>query len=237
MDVQAHGRTSRAPGHERADALTVGALPVGPLPVGTVPVGTLPVSTVLDPSRQRRLHLVRHGQSTWNAQGRVQGQTMNVPLTPLGWAQASRAAHELARWHVASVVTSDQLRARQTAEVIASHIGLSPAPDPRLREQALGSLEGRLVAEAGLPSTSPGSTDPWRRWGGGESVDDVFVRVGALLDEAVSDDAPGDVVLVSHGDTVRIALAWLRGLGPDEVPWEALANGAVTTIPLQRNPS
>lgn len=177
-----------------------------------------------------RLHFVRHGESTWNVEGRVQGQTHHVPLTGLGFAQARAAARTLAGRDVRRLVSSDLVRARQTADVVGDALGLTPEYEPALREQSLGSLEGRLAAELVPETTSPGQHVTSVRWGGGESVADVHARVGGYLERLLADPGPGDVVLVSHGDTIRIALAYLRGHRPDQVDWCALPNGSVTTV-------
>lgn len=182
-----------------------------------------------------RLHFVRHGQSTWNLEGRVQGQTRDVPLTATGRAQARAAADLLRGSSPRRLLTSDLLRAVQSAAPVARALGLSPVAEPALREQRLGSLEGRLARELEVATTSPGERVTSVRWGGGESVVDVHARVGRFLGRLLAssgeagDDAR-DVVLVTHGDTIRIAVAWLRGVGPHDVEWFEVPNGSVTTV-------
>lgn len=177
-----------------------------------------------------RLHFVRHGQSTWNLAGRAQGQTSHVPLTPTGRRQARAAATALAGFDARLLLTSDLVRARQTAEILAHELRLPATPEPALREQSLGSLEGRLAAD--LAPEHPPRDVPVSavRWGGGESVADVHARVGGLLRRLLVAGPPREVVLVSHGETIRVAVAYLRGLGPHEVDWFALPNGAVVTV-------
>ena len=104
------------------------------------------------------LLLVRHGQSTWNAARRLQGQVMDVPLTAAGRQQAQQAAREVARQVPAGtpVLTSDLLRALQTAELVAQPLGVVPVLTPLLREQALGSLEGKGIDELTAEPTPPG---------------------------------------------------------------------------------
>lgn len=174
-----------------------------------------------------RLYFVRHGESTWNVEGRVQGQTHHVPLTAAGRAQARDAAKALAGLDAPMLVTSDLVRAAETAAIVGDALGLAPTLEPALREQSLGSLEGRLASELQPETTSPGQHVTSVRWGGGESVEDVYERVGAYLDTLRTD---GDVVLVSHGDTIRIALAYLDGRKPADVDWCDLPNGSVTTV-------
>lgn len=177
-----------------------------------------------------RLHFVRHGQSTWNAEGRVQGQAPHVPLTALGHRQAQAAAQQLRGCSARQVFSSDLLRALQTATPIARALGVATLPEPALREQALGSLEGRLASGlAAQAGPHPGHTTSVR-WGGGESIADVHDRVGVFLRGLTASPAGHDIVLVTHAETIRVAIACLRGLGPHQVTWFDVPNGSVTTI-------
>lgn len=179
------------------------------------------------------LHLVRHGQSTWNAEGRVQGATPHPPLTVLGREQSEAAARLLAGRLLAGrgaarLVTSDLVRARQTAGVLESALGLTAEVDAGLREQSLGAMEGRLGTELEAEPTPPGRHVTEVRWGGGESVVDVHGRVGAVLHRLLADGR--DVVVVSHGITLDVARAWLSGRRPQDVVWSSPSNGSVTTV-------
>ncbi|KGN31940.1 phosphoglycerate kinase [Knoellia sinensis KCTC 19936] len=181
------------------------------------------------------LHLVRHGQSTWNVEGRLQGQTAHPDLTDLGHEQAKAAAAaltSLVRGSVA-VVTSDLVRARHTAEHIAATLGVVPTPDPDLREQALGSLEGRLTSELSAEPTPDATHVSEVRWGGGESLEDVHRRLAAPIERARL-TAYEHVVWVTHGDTMRVALARLDGRTHREVDWAPIGNGAVVSVTVAR---
>ena len=175
------------------------------------------------------LHLVRHGQSEWNLTGRLQGQVASVPLTPLGREQAGTAARALTGRRIAAVHSSDLLRAEQTAGVIAAALGLPVQPDPELREQSYGSLEGLPSAEV-LAAAPYDFTDPDARAPGGESLRQVHHRIGTALGAYAQRYRGRECVLVSHGDTIRVALAWLDGRGPGDVPWRETPNGSVTTV-------
>jgi 2,3-bisphosphoglycerate-dependent phosphoglycerate mutase len=186
------------------------------------------------------IHLVRHGQSTWNAARLVQGSTAHPPLTPLGREQAEAAARAVADLVAGGPValwTSDLVRARRTAEVVAArldgHDG-QPRVSTALREQALGSLEGRRAGELVAEETPPGVHVTEVCWGGGESVADVHHRVGSFL-AAELPDAPRHLVLVAHEGVVRTAVAWLRGLTHRDVDWSVpVPHGSVTTVELNR---
>ncbi|CAN5896580.1 hypothetical protein BH20ACT6_BH20ACT6_18430 [soil metagenome] len=174
---------------------------------------------------------MRHGESLWNAQGRLQGQTPDVGLTPLGLAQAEAVAAALADSGAAAVLTSDLLRAQQTAAAVARRLGLSAQPTVALREQALGAHEGRLLGDvASCCRPARPDTDPDRRPGGGESLRMVHARVGELLASLLAEDAGTPVVLVSHGDTIRVATTWLRRLPVEQVTASLPPNGSITTV-------
>jgi broad specificity phosphatase PhoE len=176
-----------------------------------------------------RVLLVRHGQSTWNAEGRVQGQTHDVPLTEVGVAQARDVADRLASMGVRRVYTSDLLRAVQTADHVARATGVVARPDRRLRERSYGLLEGRPGREVPMLGRRDGDVPP-----GGESFADVVRRVGELLDECLADgvrDGVDCVAMVTHGDTIAAAISWL-GLDPDHGP-SSPGNASVTVARVQ----
>ncbi|HEY4624715.1 MAG TPA: histidine phosphatase family protein [Blastococcus sp.] len=180
-------------------------------------------------ARPLTLLLVRHGQSEWNAAGLMQGQTPHIPLTPLGHAQAEAAAAELAGLGPGALLSSDLVRAVQTAEHCARATGLPIVPSPALREQGYGELEGRPSRELWdiVDWTDPHWSPP-----GGESLAELHGRVEAFLKD-LSAEPPADVIaIVTHGDTIRAVQAVVAGLGPDAMPVITPQNGSVTGLEL-----
>jgi broad specificity phosphatase PhoE len=143
------------------------------------------------------LLLVRHGESTWNLAGRIQGQAACPELTARGRIQAARAGTELLGHGVRQLLTSDLDRARQSAEIIGKALGLEAEPTPLLRERHYGVWQGRDSAEAVLAAGALADHEPLP---GGESLADVRRRWATLLDELRGEDGP--VVLVSHGNLI-----------------------------------
>ena len=183
------------------------------------------------------LYFVRHGQSTWNLERRVQGQQDEPELTELGRQQAAGAAAGLVgAARIALLLSSDLTRAVQTAEIIGEALRLTPVVTPLLREQSLGSLEGLTTRQASDRLAGVDLTDPDRTYGGGESRNDVLARVRHLLaDPRLGRLAEGaGVALVSHGDTIRIAVADLLGEDPLASSWRPIDNGSVTVIRATR---
>ncbi len=119
-----------------------------------------------------------------------------------------------------------------TASVIGTRLGLPVHHDEALREQSLGRLEGRLARSLTPEPTPPGSHVGDIRWGGGESTADVHRRVGRFLTRELVHPTTWaqHVVLVSHGDTIRVARAWLLGRGHRDLEWEVIPNGSVTSL-------
>ncbi|WP_027586609.1 histidine phosphatase family protein [Acidipropionibacterium thoenii] len=179
--------------------------------------------------------LVRHGQSTWNLEHRLQGQRMDVPLSGLGQQQAHQAAGRVAGLVAPGtpVFSSDQERALQTAAPIAAALGSAIRPDPRLREQDLGAMEG-LTPDQLTPEPAPEGIDIADvGWGGGESLAEVAARSRSFLaDLALCDHGhpPAQVVVVGHGDALRVLIAVLDGRTHRECDFTLeLGNGEVIT--------
>lgn len=152
-----------------------------------------------------RLLLIRHGQSTWNAEGRWQGWA-DPPLSALGGTQARRAANRLAEAGLTAVVSSDLARARQTAEAMAEHLGLSmPATEAGLRERDIGDWSGLTTEE--IEQGWPGWPALWRageleRPPGGEAHDEVARRVLAVLERLAEPE--GCLLVVTHGGVIHL---------------------------------
>ncbi len=145
---------------------------------------------------------VRHGETAWNRETRIQGQ-LDIPLSPLGAAQACRLAQALDGQGVDVIYASDLARARQTAEAVAQQLGLAVQLEPGLRERGFGLFEGLTWAE--IETRWPAESERWRRRDpefaaqGGESLQDFYARAVAAV-EALASRHPGQTVLiVAHG--------------------------------------
>ncbi len=166
-----------------------------------------------------RLLLVRHGESEWNVAGRVQGQAAGVRLTPRGREQADAVARELAGCGAALLVSSDLERALETAAIIGNALGLPVVRAAELREQALGDMEGRLGSELTAEPTPPGQHLHEVRWGGGESVADVYARVSGWLSRLRASADGQTVVAVTHAGPMQVLRTIHAGGGHRDVDW------------------
>ncbi|WP_310961171.1 histidine phosphatase family protein [Nocardioides terrisoli] len=176
-------------------------------------------------------YLTRHGQSEWNVLRLTQGQTSHPRLTDLGREQAVLAAlrikRDLGGAAVSRILTSDLVRAVETAQIIATIAGGAVEADPRLREQALGALEGKTYDETWAAAEAHEWSDPTLPVAGGESPADVRDRMAAALAEV---PRRGPTVLVSHGDAIRAAVGHLRGEPAHRTTWVEVPNGAVARV-------
>ncbi|WP_316671194.1 histidine phosphatase family protein [uncultured Propionibacterium sp.] len=181
--------------------------------------------------RQGRIEfaLVRHGESEGNLGGRVLGGQMTPDLTARGRTQARAAARELAVWGADALWSSDMVRARRTAGQIALRTGLPVRSTGLLREQNHGRLDGAepgsLVAEA----TPPGLDVTEVRWGGGESVVDVYARLRVFCGQIVA-GAHSRIIVVGHSDMGCCFVSMLAGLGHRRVRWDRLRHGQVVYL-------
>ncbi len=160
-----------------------------------------------------RILLVRHGQSTWNADGRWQGRA-DPPLSDLGRRQAEVAADTIATAGLTAVWASPLQRAFQTATILADRLGFTVQSDARLEERDAGEWQGKTRAEIELGW--PGFLAGGRRPVGFEADDVLQDRALTVMRDIV---AAGDepVVVVSHGGLIRVVEAAL-GSEPHSVP-------------------
>jgi probable phosphoglycerate mutase len=183
----------------------------------------------------RIVYLARHGETSWNREGRWQGHT-DIALNDVGLGQA-RALGELLRGRdIARIHSSDLARARQTAETAAAMLGLTEVVvDPALRERSFGIFEGLTRQECELRHPEHWASyraDPRRVPPGAESQDALADRMLDAVARAVvrrhdADDAP--LLVVSHGGSIRALLARATGAMPPPLDNAAVFR-AIATI-------
>ncbi|MBN8749247.1 Phosphoserine phosphatase 1 [Xylophilus ampelinus] len=182
-----------------------------------------------------RLIAVRHGETDWNADTRIQGH-IDIPLNETGLWQAARAGEALADEAVGAIYASDLQRAWQTAQAIAA---AQPRPvqvvaDPRLRERAFGSFEGRTFAA--IEAETPEDARRWRQRDphfaptGGENLVDFRQRITAAAAELAARH-PGElVVLVAHGGVMDVLYRAATGQDIQAPRTWALGNAAINRL-------
>jgi glucosyl-3-phosphoglycerate phosphatase len=162
---------------------------------------------------ERRLVLLRHGRTEWNASTRIQGH-LDVALDETGHAQARAVAPVVAALAPVALLSSDLQRARQTTDYVAQATGLTPTYDERLRECFLGERQGLTHQEyAALDAAEYARfrAGDWDDIPGAETQAQVAERFTAVLKEAASGlDVGQTALVVAHGAAIRTAMAhWL----------------------------
>ena len=185
---------------------------------------------------QTTLLLIRHGESTWNREGRVQGW-LDPPLSERGVQQAALLAERLRAQPIDALYASPLQRARATAQAIADLKGLPLSVDDRLREHRLGGIQGLTADE--IASKFPqlharvGQTDLWVSAPDEEPLEEFSERMrlcGAALAER---HAGQTIAVVSHGGSInRLLMAWL-GIDVRRHPVFHLDNASITQVRLQ----
>lgn len=167
--------------------------------------------------RQCLLHLIRHGQTAWNAQKRLQGQ-IDIPLNEQGLAQAEQVAQEFEGYSLGGIYSSPLQRAHQTAQAINRSHQHSIQLHHALQESSYGSLDGIFIEEYHRRCKEK---DPsfhqmtykellhFKLADDAESYFEVYQKVRPVLDEIVQKHLGEEVVIVTHGGLMRAVIAML----------------------------
>ena len=183
------------------------------------------------------LWFVRHGESTWNASGLVQGQAEGSVLTARGRREAARAAEQLGRARVSAIWTSDLERAHETAAIIGHVLHLPLRYERALRERNFGTAEGRPLSElstavSGIEGDRVVDADV--RPPEGESLRALYRRVASFMDDAAAGASDSAVVVVTHGGVIRMAQAYAEGVGVEAMVWGPVPNASVWNLSRPR---
>lgn len=154
-----------------------------------------------------KLCLIRHGETTWNAERRLQGHT-DIPLNTKGTQQARQMAQAIKNTGLSfdALYTSDLKRAADTANAIVELFGVEAKVDSALRERDFGALQGLTIQEA--PLLQPAiwqahiARDLEHELEGGESIQQFATRVQTVLDKIQEQHSGQTILLVSHGGTL-----------------------------------
>lgn len=183
------------------------------------------------------LFLVRHGQATFNVEGRHPGQLPGVPLTDEGRRQAHQAAVALSALPLSAVVSSPLERARETAEIIARGWGLPVRTDPRLMDTNVGDWAGRKIDEIAKndPTWKAFLEQPDEPPAGVERLSDVQRRALAVVEEIRRDESLGQyVVLVAHADVLKLIIGSYLKTPVTSIRYMNVGNASISALALPR---
>lgn len=182
-----------------------------------------------------RLILIRHGETDWNREGRLQG-AQDIPLNALGRTQAVEAAgrlRELApNFAELDFVVSPMERARETMTIISGELAMSPDKarvEPRLRELTFGSWEGQTWRDLRKSDRELAQARQRDKWGfippAGESYRMLSERIAPVLKEFTR-----ETVVVSHGGVARAVLALVGAVSPQKAALVDIWQGKILVV-------
>ena len=180
-----------------------------------------------------RIIAIRHGETAWNVDTRIQGQ-LDIPLNETGRWQASRMAQALADRPIRAIYASDLLRARETALALAQATDLPVLSAPGLREREFGIFEGKTFAE--IAALWPEQSLRWRKREpefapeGGESLLQFRLRVTQTAQELAERHAGELIALVSHGGVMDVLYRAATRQGLQAPRTWALGNAAINRL-------
>ncbi len=181
-----------------------------------------------------RIIAVRHGETAWNVDARIQGQ-LDIGLNDTGRWQARRVGEALAGEPITAVYSSDLERAHETAQSIAETAGLPVVPHEGLRERSFGMFEGKTFDE--IHDTWPDHAHNWRKripeWEppeGGESLLALRERVTRTLHDLASRHPGEQIVVVAHGGVLDTLYRVATGQEVNSPRTWQLPNGAINRL-------
>ena len=180
-----------------------------------------------------RIIAIRHGETAWNVDTRIQGH-LDIPLNDTGLWQARQLARALAGEPLSAIYASDLQRAHTTARAIAEVTGAPLVPEPALRERSFGELEGRTFAE--IEAELPEQARRWRQRDphfapeGGETLVQLRERIAATTHRLAAQHTGGLVVLVAHGGVLDVLYRLATGQELQAPRTWQLANAAINRL-------
>ena len=180
-----------------------------------------------------RIIAVRHGETAWNVDTRIQGH-LDIALNDTGRWQALQVAKALAAEPLAAIYASDLQRAHATGLAIAQASGAPLVPEPGLRERSFGTLEGRTFAE--IETELPEQARRWRQRdphfapAGGETLVQLRERIAATTHRLAARHTGGLVVLVAHGGVLDVLYRLATGQELQAPRTWQLANAAINRL-------
>lgn len=180
-----------------------------------------------------RILAVRHGETDWNVDSRLQGH-LNIALNAKGVWQAQQVARALASETFDTIYASDLLRAWQTAQTIAEIAQCPLVPEMGLRERGFGTFEGQTYAE--VAERFPEDSEMWRirvpDWAppGGESLNQMIERVRTTTWALAQQHLGGQIVLVAHGGVMDMLYRLATGQSVQAPRTWQLGNAAINRL-------
>jgi broad specificity phosphatase PhoE len=186
-----------------------------------------------------RIYIARHGETTWNVEGRIQGRS-DPGLSPDGYAQSWALLEQLKGRPISAIYTSTLKRSILTAQPIADHLGLPLREQPELNEIAFGILEGKQIL-----SSDGEVRNEWERFKenrftyripGGENYTDVMNRVRPFVEMVLRNRKGEEILIVGHRVVNQILIGVLMDYPPEEMLKIQQSNGCFYLVQKNGEP-
>ena len=180
-----------------------------------------------------RILAIRHGETLWNVDSRIQGH-LDIGLNDKGRWQAERLGTALKDEPMAAIYASDLSRAHDTALAVSRHTGVPVQPEPGLRERSFGEFEGRTFAE--IETELPEQAKRWRQRdptftpGGGESLLMLETRILSVIARLAAQHPGEQIALFAHGGVMDILYRAATRLDLQAARTWALGNTAINRL-------
>ena len=179
-----------------------------------------------------QVYIVRHGETEWNAQGRIQGHS-DIPLSDNGRAQAQSVARRLSGIPFSVAYASDLSRTHETAQIILGDTATALRTTPQLREYSKGVFEGLTVDEYArqYPDQYQASLQNDLDFAptGGETIRETSIRMSRFVDETLQNHQDETTLVVGHGGSLRSLIVALLAL-PLEANWKFVMDNCALSL-------
>ena len=166
-----------------------------------------------------KIYVVRHGQTKWNLEGRIQGKT-NIELNEKGREQAKTIRDLIAKYDIDLIISSPLKRAKETAEIINSKLKCPIIFDKALEERGFGIFEGKIRKEIQDEVLNSHVLDNYylnTKYGEVEPIKETCERVWGLLNKLKENYQDKNILLVTHGGTIRVINGYFEGINCDGI--------------------
>jgi broad specificity phosphatase PhoE len=148
------------------------------------------------------IYLARHGQTDWNVERRMMGQT-DIPLNEFGRTQAQTLGKKISGLKIDHIFSSDLLRTKETAEIVNKFINVDISLDKRLREINYGNIIGKVITEVSDECWNQFNAHPEQM--NAESIEDVYNRIKDFFEDLAKRNLT-NVLIVTHGGPMRMMM-------------------------------
>lgn len=158
------------------------------------------------------IYLIRHGETDYNVKGIIQG-SLDTPINENGVKQALDAMDEICKLDIYKILSSPQKRARMTSDIISSNLDMDYEIWNEFKERSFGIYQGKsykYLRENLTEDYYKSKRDFYHRTENGESMEDVYERVKSAFEKIKNEWDGKNILIVSHGSTVRIIDAYFR---------------------------